>query len=243
MLPHIYFWPYQVKKFIWNNYRVKKIFEDTQIDKDALWKKYEKEVETEISSIPSGPDTDPSDFADFFESRLSDAADILNHAVSMHKYNFLALLCQTWENELISFVTKELKNYFTFEKSLSYSDVMKVLKANIDESKIEGLSKIEELRLLVNVLKHGEGRSAEELRKIRPDFFKFESYLPNDEGNDRLTIWDSIYLDSEALNIGTEEFYMYSEAINEFWKSMPIRVFLDDETPAVYVENGISNQL
>ena len=225
-----------------NNLRVKILYEDTMIDKDKLWGKYKREIKDDLSSIRIGSDDDPSDLADFYEERLSDAAEILWHAVAIHKFQFLVLLCQTWENEFISFVTQEFKKtFFEFERTLTYGEAMdEILLKGVGESNVRGLEKIRELRLLVNVIKHGEGNSADKLRKKRPDFFQHDRNEPVDNRNDRLVTWNSVLLDAEALNVDGDEFYSYFEAINEFWKSMPIRLYLD-ESPPVYEENGSTN--
>lgn len=241
MNPHIYFWPPQVDQFKGNNRRVKILYEDTKIDKDKLWEKYESEIKDEVSSIRFGPNYDPSDISDIYQERLSDAAEILWHAVAIHKFQFLVLLCQTWENEFISFVTKEYKQSYKLDRVLTYAEAMDgIVLKGVDRSEIRGLDKIRELRLLVNVIKHGDGKSADKLRKRRPDFFQYDKNEPNNRQNDRLVVWDSVLLDAEALNVDEDEFYSYFEAINEFWKAMPIRVFLDD-TPPVYEENGSTN--
>lgn len=241
MNPHIYFWPPQVEHFKRNNLRVKILYEDTMIDKDKIWEKYEGDIKTEVSSIGFGPNDDPSDLSDIYAERLSDAADILWHAVAIHKFQFLVLLCQTWENEFISFVTEEFKKSYELDRVLTYGEAMDdILLKSVGESKVRGLGKIRELRSLVNVIKHGEGHSAEKLRSRRPDFFQYDSNKPVNRQNDRLVVWNSVLLDGEALNVDESEFYNYFEAINEFWRSMPIRVFLDGNLP-VYEENGSTN--
>lgn len=235
--PHIYFWFRQVNHFKENNGRVKVLYEDTKIDKDKLWNKYQKKVENETKNLSSylNPESDPSDLYDIYHDKISDAANIFWHAIAIHKYQYLMLLCQTWENELISFVVKEVSRYFEVEETLDYAKVMdKILLKNIDEKRIDGLAEIRELRLLVNVIKHGEGNSADRLRKKRPDYFKANITQPLTNFNDRMKTWSSPLLDSAALNIPDDAFYDYYEAINEFWDSMPERVYLDGKTSPKY---------
>ncbi|MFS1245092.1 hypothetical protein ACFDCM_10395 [Enterococcus lactis] len=239
MIPHIYFWGPQIESFKENNRRVKVLYEDTMIDKDELWNKYTKEVEKDLKQVQFGPDDDPSDLYDIYTDRMTDISDLFHHAIAIHKYQYLTLLCQTWENEFVSFVNKEMSNYYLLNKPLSYSKVMNdILLKNMEEKKVKELSKIRELRLLVNVIKHGEGNSAIKLRKRRPDFFKYRTTEPLDKINDRLVTWNSVLLDSDALNVDEKEFYSYYSAINEFWDSMPTRVFLDGKTPPSYEEKN-----
>ena len=134
MNPHIYFWPPQVDHFKGNNRRVKILYEDTMIDKDKLWEKYKEEIEEEVSNIRLGPYDDPFDIGDIYNERFSDAADILWHAVAIHKFQFLVLLCQTWENEFISFVTEEFKKSFELDRILTYTEAMDEIVLNLNYS-------------------------------------------------------------------------------------------------------------
>lgn len=236
--PNIYFWEKEIDSFKKNNDRVKKLFEDTALDKDKLWEKYNKEIEEELKRFTFNPEGDGSEYYDLFQDRQSVRADILWHAEALHLYQYLVILCQTWENQLVSFFNKEVERYYTLEKVLGYGDIIGLIKENMDESNIVGLSKITELRQLVNVIKHGEGKAAETLRKKRPDFFKpKESRFTSDT----LKVFDSIYLDSAALNVNKEEFNNYHDAIEDFWNSMPERLYLDGKTPADYKENQWGN--
>lgn len=211
------------------------------IDKDKLSEKYKEEIEEEVSNIRIGPYDDPFDIGDIYNERFSDAADILWHAVAIHKFQFLVLLCQTWGNEFISFVTEEFKKSFELDRILTYTEAMdEIVLKGVDGSKVRGLDKIRELRLLVNVIKHGEGNSADKLRKRRPDFFQHNKNESVNKQNDRLVIWNSVLLDAAALNVDENEFYSYYEAINEFWKSMPVRLYFDGTSP-VYEENGYND--
>lgn len=66
--------------------------------------------------------------------------------------------------------------------------------------------KIKELRLVVNVLKHAEGDSAERLRKMRPNLFEW----PQDYNikGDKLEFNYTTLLE-ETLNISNEDFLKY----------------------------------
>ncbi|HDT8036772.1 TPA: hypothetical protein RD636_002582, partial [Enterococcus faecalis] len=229
-------WKPQVEHFKRNNQRVKVLFEDTKIDKDALWHRYTTKVEQQMNSLASVKNYgDSSHIYEIYEDKMIDAAELFWHAISIHKFQYLMLLCQTWENELIIFVTKELKNYYELSGGLTYSDIInKILSKNMNLSDIKGLDKINELRLLVNVIKHGEGDSAKKLRKKRPDFFKFETEEELTKYNDRMEIWNSILLENAALNVDDSEFYLYFNAINNFWDSMPTRLYLDGNTAPIY---------
>jgi hypothetical protein len=242
MPPYIYFWSTAIDSFKRNNDRVLTIYEDTKIDKDSLWKKYEKEIEKEIRQISWDPARDGSEFADIYGEMMGDAANVFWHAVNMQKIQCIVQLCLTWENQLITFINRAVSQCFVIEKPLQYREVMDdIILKNMEESKIPSLSKIRELKHLVNVIKHGDGISAEKLRITRPDYF---SYGNGGFGstNDSLTTWGSVMLDGAALNVKESEIYTYHDSINDFWNSMPKKLFLDKKTPAEYDRNGMKNE-
>ncbi|WP_027364123.1 hypothetical protein [Desulfotruncus alcoholivorax] len=74
---------------------------------------------------------------------------------------FRELLTKDAESGSISLYFNEVKECFKFHN-------------NYDIESMKCWEKIKELRLLVNVIKHAEGKSADRLRKIRPDYFKWD---------------------------------------------------------------------
>ena len=84
-----------------------------------------------------------------------------------------------------------------------------------DLEKLSSWSKIEELRLLANVIKHGDGWSATKLKQLRPDFF--------DSGGistDLLDLYKTT-LGERVLNIDDSEYETYCDAITQFWDELP----------------------
>lgn len=79
------------------------------------------------------------------------------------------------------------------------------------ESKIE-YSKINELRLLQNVLKHSEGESQDELKLLRPDYFN--------PPNKIISLYKNTIIDA-TLNISDKDLHEYVIAIKKFLKVFP----------------------
>ncbi|XFO65318.1 hypothetical protein SPSIL_014270 [Sporomusa silvacetica DSM 10669] len=82
--------------------------------------------------------------------------------------------------------------------------------------------KIKELRLVVNIIKHAEGDSANKLRKLRPDYFKWPDGL--DFGRDKLEFYKSSLLE-ETLNLSNNDFEEYYNTLIAFWDELPERMF------------------
>jgi hypothetical protein len=58
---------------------------------------------------------------------------------------------------------------------MEYKDIQKIFELHgVKITDTKSWKKIKELKLLVNTIKHGDGESADRLRKLRPDFFKHE---------------------------------------------------------------------
>lgn len=81
--------------------------------------------------------------------------------------------------------------------------------------------KIKELRTLVNVIKHAEGYSEQDLRTIRPDYF--EQQIGNQK-YDLLSLYHSTLL-NETLLVKDKDFVDYYNALVEFWNELPERMY------------------
>lgn len=228
--PDIYFDRYTIKNFINKNNRVKRMYEDTKIDKDSLLKKYETEVEEEIKNIIISPGEDPSIVYDIYQSRMEDLADVFWQVIPLHTYQFITTLFHTFENQLTSYFNTEISRYPSSPKIYIYMEVFKYIKERVGQENLAGINKIDELRLLNNTIKHGNGKSANQLRELRPDYFTNDELITFGE-KDLLDSWNSIYENSIALNVKEDNFYVYQESINEFWGSLPLKIYLDDLEP------------
>lgn len=85
-------------------------------------------------------------------------------------------------------------------------------------------TKIKELRLLVNVIKHAEGNSADRLRKIRPDYFEWDRRFGYEY--DKLKFHKTTLLE-ETLNITNQDFDSYNKILVSFWDELPERMYSD----------------
>ena len=86
---------------------------------------------------------------------------------------------------------------------------------DLDIKKFNKYNKINELRLLQNVLKHSDGKSKDELLKIRPDYFI--------ENKNCFTIYKNTIIDP-TLNISENDFKDYIDSIKEFLKQFPDKI-------------------
>lgn len=85
--------------------------------------------------------------------------------------------------------------------------------------------KINELRLLVNVIKHSEGNSELKLRTMRPDYFEHEIGV---EKYDLLALYHSTLLEA-TLQIKNDDFVDYYDALISFWSELPDRMYTKED--------------
>jgi len=86
----------------------------------------------------------------------------------------------------------------------------------LDLSGLACYSRIEAMRLVVNVFKHGEGKSLDDLRERFPEFLR--------ESAHRWNVYDDT--DMEVTDDHVEKF---STAIESFWRELPSSVTFDED--------------
>ncbi|MBI6873438.1 hypothetical protein [Clostridium aciditolerans] len=169
------------------------------------------------------------------EYDIIDPYDIAEHATeigidyyekySLMRYNTLAMwismLYQFWEQQVRKFLYDEERNYFSIDFKRFCSSGINDIKEefnyhNTNIEKLQCWHSIKELRLICNTLKHGDGGSAQELKKIRPDFFTREGL----EEYDLLSMYNTTLLE-EVLNIKEEDFYNFCDILTSFWDELP----------------------
>lgn len=171
---------------------------------------------------------DPADYAEMaWEAGLEHY-----ESMSLMQYNmrlmWISTLYQFWEQQVRKFVFEEVTRTHKFiDKNGNEVAFAGFCTRGIDDikdefkefgqdlEKLNSWSKIEELRLLANVIKHGDGWSATKLKQLRPDFF--------DSGvmsTDLLDLYKTT-LGERVLNIEDCEYKIYCDAIVQFWDDLP----------------------
>ncbi len=147
------------------------------------------------------------------------------------KYNLTATwhaaLYQLWEQQLRLFLFREMSHVDKLEFKTFCTNIAEIKKKfafhNVDVETLVCWSKINELRLLCNVIKHGPGDSAEKLLKINPSLFRKESALfEKEKGIDYMETYKTTLLE-ETLNIDETTLQQYKEALLSFWDEIPER--------------------
>lgn len=150
------------------------------------------------------------------------------------KYNLTAswhaTLYQLWEQQSRLFLFREMSHvckikFETFCTNLS--EIKNFYKFhNVEIEAFSCWVKIEELRHLCNVIKHGDGDSAKKLRKINPVLFKREGEVDYMEAYKTTLLNDTLNINEVTLNV-------YKEALLSFWDEIPERNYSNTDAQAL----------
>jgi hypothetical protein len=173
--------------------------------------------------MPSDLNQDPSVFAD----RAFDVGLEHYNAMSDIRQSLLNIyapaLYHAWEQQLLEFFRREVLHPAEEHNNnlLKLKTVQERLEgAGVDIEKFSSWSKVCELRLLANTVKHADGDSADELRKLRPDIFENlsskEFNLPSFGGVRR--VYTPLSGDDIYVTIG--ELKEYCSALVTFWSEL-----------------------
>jgi hypothetical protein len=138
---------------------------------------------------------------------------------------FAAGLYHLFEQRFLKFHRQELLSYRE-DGNLSlvnWKEAEKRLQENygINIKGFASWSKVDELRLLANTVKHADGGSCEELKSLRPDLF-ISPHLEKDGYAINLVQIREVFqpLAGEDLYVSVKEFANYVEAVKQFWDNL-----------------------
>ena len=199
--------------FVYNSYmnNIKNIY-DTPSNEASKYVKYLEQNSQELESL----------YPDDAELEIQVKGQERYYCVMSMKYRNLAmyinLIYQMLEQFIISICVFQQKyhSYDNYINSLKLRDLhrcnLMFKKYNFDFELLTEYKKINELRLLQNVLKHSDGESKDELILIRPDYFVKKKSV--------LNIYNNTIIEP-TLNITDEDFKEYVIAIKKFLRIIP----------------------
>lgn len=174
-------------------------------------------------------DPDNDDPADFAERAWEYGVEYWEN-MSLMQYNTrlmtIATLYQFWEQQFRRFAFEELTRQHTFYDKRGREIEFKSFCTKFDEiedllyqcgvvtSFLDSWAKINELRLLQNVIKHGDGTSANQLEQIRADLFR-------KVGDTKIMDLYLTILNEQSLDVDDSEIVAYGEVLKQFWDQLP----------------------
>lgn len=144
----------------------------------------------------------------------------------MKYYNlvsWIAMLYEFWFQQLKSFLLEGLRfTNFRDEKIEWLEDIKDTFNLyGVSVSNYYSWGKIDELRLICNVIKHGDGSSARKLLKLNSDIFFREGL----EDINLLQLY-SVSITREILDVNEDTFKVYCDNLILFWNELPERMLL-----------------
>jgi hypothetical protein len=203
-----------------------------------------KDIEAEADKLAT-------DFYDDFMSQLAhdeyiDPASIAEQAfeMSIEHYSYLKLgkysltatwhatLYQLWEQQLRIFLFREMSHIYKLQFKSFCTTIGKIkeffLFHNVDIERFVCWPKIDEVRFLCNVIKHGHGDSADKLRNTNPSLFKREpSLFDKEQVMDYMESYKTTLLE-ETLNIDETTLLQYRDILISFWDEIPERNYSNE---------------
>jgi hypothetical protein len=165
---------------------------------------------------------DPASVAETaIDKALSHFSDL-----SLVRYEFTAMAIATlyliWEQQMRKFLYRELRHNYKIDFPSFCTSGIKEIKEifsehSVDIETMKAWPKLDELRLLCNVVKHGDGGSAKRLFGLNKGLFR-EEYYKDKNG----LVLDTTLLE-ETLNLNEETFSAYGNVLIEFWSELPER--------------------
>jgi hypothetical protein len=198
--------------------RIAPVFDSVEKEADNLSAKIYDDAMSDVVDDYSMPD--PSSIAQF----AMESGFYYYEKYSLMRYNtramWITMLYQYWEQQVRKFLYDEYKNVYEIEFSKFCSNGIREIKegfkeSNLDITLLNSWSGIEELRLLANSLKHGEGSSTKQLKEKFPKYFEHEGL----EEYDLLKLYNTT-LGEKVLNINDSDYSTLCDNLIAFWKEL-----------------------
>lgn len=189
--------------------------EESQRIADNTWKNF--------MSKPGTGNEDPTDFAELAqESGVTHY--ILLIGIQQGIINlFATALYHAFEQQVMLFHRREMLHTDEENKAELFNlrvFQQRLLQHGIDITQFSSWQKVQELRLIANAVKHGEGGSAKELYTIRPELFVNPSVakLSISKWPSKPSVFQPLV--GEDIYVSLEDIKIYREALIAFWEKL-----------------------
>lgn len=179
----------------------------------------------------SGPRFDPDrhDPGDFYEA-ANDAGiefyGLLSDMRDQTRLSVVAGMFHGWDKQLRKWLMQEIHRWHRGDKvnmqvwSVNFSQIVEFLESfGWKVRSQEYFQALDACRLVVNVHKHGDGKSLDDLRVNYPE------YLEDPLAGFGSGLSDLRYRDHSHLKVSDEQIQVFSNAVKSFWRDVPENVF------------------
>lgn len=180
-----------------------------------------------LCALPWGEDVDHSEIAEMAHDRAISHYSLLHDLKKQVTLGALAGLYHQWDKDLRDFVEHELGHNTRREVAVKVAwdpnvgNVFGVLADfGWDCRSTEWFPLIDACRLVVNVYKHGKGRSLDDLNASYPEYFV------DPLASSGLSALSAAHLNHEYLEVSNQQFDGIANSLRRFWEEFPERLFL-----------------
>lgn len=177
-------------------------------------------------------DPDKNDPLSFYEAAHDKAIELHLLLADMRENTRLSVtagMFHQWDKKLKEWIIGEMRHWHHGENAsraiwrADFSKTMDFLATfGFNVKVLPSYEKLNAMRLVVNVFKHGDGSSFDQLKASFPE------YLHNPLGGDDVDFFVD-YLKHTDVRVSDVQLNEFSEAILDFWKDIPNQIFLSEE--------------
>lgn len=194
----------------------------------------------EQSSGRFDPDRhDPGDFYEAANDVGIEFYQLLSDMRDQTRLSVVAGMFHEWDKNLRGWLVQEIQHWHRGEMVVSkvwsvdfgkIADLLESLGWEIRST--DYFNTLDACRLVVNVYKHGTGKSLDDLKKACPEYL-------DDPFRGSRPPWSEKLLDHTHLKVSEKQFQAFSEAIVAFWRDVPEDVVGGQELAPDWFEKAI----
>lgn len=176
---------------------------------------------------------DPGDFLEAAHNVGIEFYGLLSDMREQTRLSIVAGMFHEWDKQLRDWLAREIQHWHRGNDatlkvwSADFGQIANLLESfgwNVRST--DYLRTLDACRLVVNVYKHGEGKSLNELRNSFPE------YLDDPFSGSGGVFSDTKYRDHTQLKVSDDQFQAFSDAILAFWRGVPKNVLDSQMTDA-----------
>lgn len=196
---------------------------------DDIEAQAEKAAEEWLERNSNRFDPDRHDAGDFYEAANEAGIEfygLLSDMRDRTRLSVVAGMYHEWDKQLRDWLVREIRHWHRGKGiaqkvwSADFGQIADLLESLGWKFCGQGYyAKLDACRLVVNVYKHGEGKSLDDLKH------KYPEYLEEPFSGSGGTVSDMKYRDHTHLKVSDDQFQAFADAIVAFWRDVPENVF------------------
>ena len=197
-------------------------FDDIEAEADRAAEEW-----LERSSDQFDPDRqDPGEFYERANEVGIEFYGLLNDMRDQTRLSVVAGMSHEWDKQLRDWLVREIQHWHRGDNaaskvwSVDFGQIVELLECLGWQIRSTAyFSALDACRLVVNVYKHGEGRSLDELKQKYPEYLD-PRFISSDDA-----FPGTKFGDYKHLKVSDDQFRGFADAIAAFWREVPENVF------------------